>query len=293
MKYILKKPILVALILSLVSYCVYITISNLALIYLEILSISLIGFIYVYEFREPMPRDLRLNISFYFVVFSIIIYFTSDTYDLLRQVNMPVFSVTPAFSFFLGALLIKELIKSPLLFGLTYIFLYVAGRIYLHLNKYSIKMIDKRVLQEPFILAILLSALYMLVVPVESYAIQDLYKLVLFEISIVFVIGVIYTLRFRQVIPNKLKLETATYFSVITFVIYFLSHTHNYYMSLGSDMLAGKQDLLSLPVFISLFVKNLYLDTYIAVTFLRFASAYTFLDLPGRMLLYLKKEKTV
>lgn len=288
MKYILKKPVLVALILSLVSYCVYVTISNLALIYLEIISIFLIGFIYIYEFKEPMPRDLRFNISMYFVFFSIIIYFTNDTYDLLRSMYTPAFSILPSFSFFLATIFIKELIKAPLLFVITYIFLYVSGRIYLHLNKFTIKMIDKRVLQEPFILAIIISSIFILMVPVDSFQIADLYKFLLFEIAIIFSLGTVYILRFKTLICHSLKLQTAIYFTVITFIIYILNFTHNYFFSLGNSILQNSYENISFYSYLRLFLQNLYQDTYIIVTFLRFAAVYTFLDIPGRLYFYLK-----
>jgi hypothetical protein len=290
MKNVLKKPVLIALILSLVSYCIYVTVSNLALIYLEVISIFIIGFIYVYEFKEPMPRDLRMSVSIYFVIFSIIIYFTNDTYDLLRHIYTPALSVIPSFAFYLSAILVKELMKSPLLFVATYMFLYISGRIYLNLNKYSIKVTDKRILHEPVILAILIASAYVIAVPMSDYNITELYKFVFLEVAFIFSIGTIYTLKFKETIPAQLKMETAIYFSIITFIIYFLNFTHNYCISSGSNILDNNFSSISFYSFGSLFINKLYFDTFIAVTFLRFAAVYTFFDIPGKIYFYLKKK---
>ena len=107
----------------------------------------------------------------------------------------------------------------------------------------------------------------------------------------IFIIGTIYVANFKEIMPNKLKLKTAIYFSLITLAIYFLNYTQHYSMELGDNLINGKYKLLSVYSFITLFINNIYFDTYVAITFIRYASAYAFLDIPGKVYFYLINRK--
>ncbi|MCK7485982.1 MAG: hypothetical protein MZU97_10860 [Bacillus subtilis] len=281
LKYLFKKPVLLTLVLSLTSYCVYITIASLDLIYLEIIAIFFIGFLYAYEFKEPMTRDLRFSISVYFTAFSIIIYFFNDVYDLLKNMYANVFSILLSFWLYLSAIAFKEVIKSLLLFALTYILLYISDKIFLKLNKLDIQNNEKRLLEEPLLVAIIISSIYIFFAPLENFSFNDAIKLLTAEIIIIFLLGATYAIKYKQEVSKSLKFKVAIYLALISFGIYSLDFTHSYLILAGDKFLEGSTQLLSLSSYGKALFTNIYTDFVPALVLVKFYFGLRVFQLAG------------